>query len=165
MGATLIAHDDSLYVFGGIAFHPVFFFELFNDLWRFDIPTQTWTQLSNGVGPQARHMAMGATIDNGQLLIYGGERVEIDFTDFSITFPIDTTTWTWDIANSGWSEQTEGPLRNYSAFGDAGDSFIIFGGDAPGGETCSGSPFAQNTSNDTYTYDSESGWQTTDGSE
>lgn len=158
MGATMVTHKNSLYVFGGIAFHPVFFFELFNDLWKFDTTTQTWTELSTGVGPAPRHVAMGATIDDEQLLIFGGERVEIDFNDFSITFPIDTTTWTWDLDNGGWTQREDGPERNYSAFGDGGDNFIIFGGDSPGGEVCTGAPFAQNPTNDAFTYDPVEGW-------
>jgi len=158
MGATLVAHDDSLYVFGGIAFDPVYFFNLFNDLWRFHIPSQTWTKLSEGAGPAPRHVAMGATIKDEKLFIYGGERIEFDFSTFQITFPIDTTAWAWDLDNGGWTQLADGPERNYSAFGDGGDNFILFGGDSPGGEVCTGAPYAQNPTNDAFTYDPVSGW-------
>lgn len=158
MGATLVAHQDSLYLFGGIAYDPYVFFALFNDLWRYDIPTHTWTQLSDGVGPAPRHVAMGATIKDEKLFIYGGERIEIDFTTFQITFPIDTTAWAWDLDNGGWTQLDDGPEQNYSAFGDGGDNFILFGGDSPGGEICTGAPYAQNPTNMAYTYDPVAGW-------
>ena len=163
MGATLVAHEDSLYLFGGISFDfSIEFFVLHNDLWRFDIPSQTWTQLSDGEGPAARHMAMGATVANDQLLIYGGERMEFEFfPEFSISFPIDTSTWIWDIENGGWTQLADGPARNYGASGNNGDAMIMFGGDAAGGVTCAGSPFSQNTTNDLYTFSVETGWQPT----
>ena len=161
MGATLVAHEGSLFLFGGISFDfSIEFFVLHNDLWRFDIASQTWTQLSDGEGPAARHMGMGAIVENDKLLIYGGERVEVEFEpEFSIDFPIDTSTWIWDIEEGGWTQLADGPARNYGAVGNNGESMIMFGGDAAGGVSCSGSPFNQNTTNDLYTFSPESGWQ------
>ena len=161
LGATLVAHAGSLYLFGGISFDfDIEFFVLHNDLWRFNIASQTWTLLSDNAGPAPRHVAMGATIDDDKLLIYGGERIDVEFfPEFTIDFPIDTTTWIWDITNGGWTQLADGPARNYGAIGNNGDAVIMFGGDAAGGETCSGSPFAQNPTNDLYTFSLQSGWQ------
>lgn len=162
MGATLVAHEDSLYLFGGISFDfSIEFFVLHNDLWRFNTKSQTWTQLSDGTnGPAARHVAMGAIVEDDKLLIYGGERVEVEFfPEFSIEFPIDTSTWVWDIENGEWTQLADGPARNYGAVGNNGDALIMFGGDEAGGVTCAGSPFNQATTNGTFTFSVDSGWQ------
>ena len=161
MGATLVAHDGALYVFGGISFDfDIGFFVLHNDLWRFDIASGSWTQLSDGsTGPAARHMAMGAVVDDDKLLFYGGERIEVEFfPEFSIAFPIDTSTWIWDTTTNEWTQLADGPARNYGASGHNGTTMVMFGGDEAGGVTCAGSPFNQATTNDTFTFNLDSGW-------
>lgn len=159
LGATAVAAGDSVYVFGGIAFDPVNFFVLYNDLWRFDISEQQWTLLSDGVGPQPRHMAMAAIAKAGNLIIFGGERVELNPQTFEAAFPIDTSTWRWSRKHAKWQLLAEGPPRNYSGFAGYRGNLIVFGGDSAGGDECADADFAQNPSNDLFVFSSRFGWR------
>lgn len=156
-GAALVANGTDLYLFGGVA-PDGFLLTTYNDLWRFNTKTGVWTLLSDASGPDPRHMAMATVIDN-KLLVYGGERIEISFfPEFSIEFPIDQSTWTWDLKHGGWTRLADGPARNYSAFASKGDFAILFGGDAAGGVDCEAAPFAQNPTNDTFAFHPSCGW-------
>lgn len=156
-GAGMVADGTDLYVFGGVA--PAgFLLGTFNDLWRFNTVTGVWTLLSNETGPAPRRMAMVTVIDN-RLLVYGGERIEISFfPDFSIEFPIDQSTWTWNLKQGGWTQLADGPARNYSAFDSKGGVAILFGGEAASGVDCDAAPFAQNPTNHTFAFRPALGW-------
>ncbi|MEZ6124357.1 MAG: hypothetical protein R3C49_14460 [Planctomycetaceae bacterium] len=91
LGAMMVSDGKDLYVFAGV--QPFLsFFIMKNDLWKFDVSEQTWTQLSEGGGPAARHMAMGAVMDDRKLVVFGGEGFDL----LTFGFPIVTETWSWD---------------------------------------------------------------------
>jgi N-acetylneuraminic acid mutarotase len=49
-----VLHNDSVYIFGG-EFSTVHQFHHFKDLWKFNLKTTTWSEVScSGQGPTAR---------------------------------------------------------------------------------------------------------------
>lgn len=153
-GASMWAHGDKLYVFGGITQ----FFQFHNDLWTYDFGTNLWTLLSpeGAAGaPPGRHVAAsGKTLKQGKLTIYGGEA--LDFSTFE--FAILEDVWQFDIATGQWTDATPAPSkdlplhRNYGATALVGQRLYLHGGDIPGGSSGCGAPFPQNVSEEIWSY-------------
>jgi N-acetylneuraminic acid mutarotase len=155
-GALMIARQDDLFLFGGIANLSDSGYITHNDLWKFDTERMVWSLLSNNTGPKKKRIAMGGTIgleDDKKLLVYGGER----FVPLSWEFPIDRETWTWDIAKGAWTRNVDGPARNKGVFGTNTGGALMFGGDEEGGVVGCGAPFYQNPTNDLFYYDAQQG--------
>jgi N-acetylneuraminic acid mutarotase len=145
-----------LFVFGGVTSA----LETLNDMWRFDLETETWTQLiANGAAgsPPTRHEALNGQYPvNGKLTIYSGEHIDpFDPAFFSI--PGDT--WEYDIETNTWTDRTPAapnnvdPARNYGSAAVIGNAMYMHGGDIPGGSQGCGAPFPQNPSEELWRLD------------
>lgn len=138
---------DQLYVFGGVTAT----FETLNDLWVYDLTTETWTEvIPNGQAgsPPSRHEAQAGTIPvDGRLTVYGGEAVDLVGGAF---FDLLPDTWELDLATLTWTDVTPPPdrdiqpPRNYGSAVVVGESLYLHGGDIPGGSSGCGAPFEQN---------------------
>ena len=147
--------DETLYVFGGVTST----FETLNDLWAYDLPTNTWTLLHNGDedAPPTRHEAQAGTYAHGgALTVYGGEQVDLAGGAFFSTL---ADTWELDLASGSWRDVTPPPPddlqppRNYGSTAIIGDSLYVHGGDVPGGSSGCGAPFPQNPNDEVWRRD------------
>jgi Kelch motif protein len=146
---------NSLYVFGGVTST----LTTLNDLWRFDLDTEKWTQITpNGELPPTRHEALGGQYaHDDKLTIYSGEHIDpLDPAFFSI--PGDT--WEYNIASNTWMNRTPGtgetnvdPARNYGSAAIIGSALYMHAGDIPGGSQGCGAPFPQNPSDEMWKLD------------
>jgi N-acetylneuraminic acid mutarotase len=153
-GATMWVEDDVVYVFGGVTQ----FFEFKSDLWAYDFATDSWTELiADGLAtsPPGRHVAAsGARTPHGELTLYGGEA--LDFSTFE--FLILPDVWQLDLDTLVWTEVTPAPAedlpqhRNYSATEIIGQQLFAQGGDIPGGSDGCGAPFAQNVTDELWSF-------------
>lgn len=144
---------NQLYLFGGINA----FFGTMNDLWVYSLDSNTWSELipDGAAGsPPSRHEAMSGTrVQNGKLLIYGGETVDETFSFVTLN-----DTWAYSLADNTWENLTPAdpfnvdPPRNLAGAGVLGGNLYVQGGDMPGGES-GGSGFAQNVSNDLWKFE------------
>lgn len=83
-----IAHNDKLYIFGGT--NGV---DWFNDIWRFDPVTRTWTKLQcSGFVPEPRE-GHSASLVGDVIYVFGGRDIDgNDLGDLS-AFKISTSRW------------------------------------------------------------------------
>jgi len=73
-------------------------YDLFDDLWAFDLETDTWTELPNQDGPAARAMhTIGVSGD--VLYLYGGQ-----LTGSSTTYRPSSELWSYDLEGGTWTE-------------------------------------------------------------
>jgi len=143
---------DNLYYFGGTNK----FFQDSNQLWQFNIPSNTWTELKtqNEAGsPPPREAFIMRAFDD-KLIITQGEHFTgthyIDFTDV----------WLYDIPTNQFLNITPtgfNPpgISNTDSAAIIHNKLIIFGGDIPGGSPAGacGAPFSQNPTNITWSFD------------
>ncbi len=141
------------YLFGGITAEV----NTLNDLWRYDLASNRWTELiPNGspASPPSRHQAQSGSHSRfGKLVIYGGETLNGN------GFEILGDTWEYDLAGNRWTEITPlnssniQPPRNYGAAGIVGTNLYLQGGDLPGGVICCGASFPQNPTGELWRFD------------
>ena len=83
--ATWTVDDDgaSAYLFGGRDGKTTF-----DDLWRFDLATDTWTRLRPDSGPSARFGHSAAWVEGTGLVVFGGQRETAFFDDLWAYDPI-----------------------------------------------------------------------------
>lgn len=152
-GAAAWIAGDRIFVFGGIDST----FSTKNDLWKYDISNNSWTELiPNGAAgsPPARHVAQaGKRAKQGKLTLYGGEG------DALSGFAVLTDTWQYDIATNSWTNVTPmrpfdiDPHRNYGAAAIVDEVLALQGGDIPGGSSGCGAPFPQNPTEQLWKFD------------
>jgi len=152
-GPSMWIEGDRIYVFGGITS----FFQVLNDLWVYDLGTNTWTELiANGEpgSPPPRDSAQSGTQPvSDRLIIYGGESLNENFEFITLN-----DTWEFDLEDETWTELTpEAPLnidppRNLGASTLVGRNLYLHGGDVPGGEDC-GAVFLQNPTEELWRFD------------
>lgn len=145
---TVWRAGDQLYVFGGVEAG----FRTLNDLWRFDVSTRTWTQLSPhgapGSPPPRYSGAVTGEPWRGQVALYGGEA-----TTGQGGFVFLRDTWTLDLRTLAWRQVTPAPgedvdpPQNHGADALLGNGLLLAGGDQPGGTTGCGAQFNQNPTN------------------
>lgn len=106
-GHTAVPINNSMFIFGGSTG------SLLNDLWKYDLNTQTWSQASATGGPSARQEHASTSINN-TLFILGGVTSSVRSNQF---WQYNTTTQVWtQQANfnfSGISGATCVSLHNY----------------------------------------------------
>ena len=108
---------DNLYVFGGIIPGSAY-----NDTWKFDLTTNTWTQLStSGTTPVARRV-MDAIIYNNKLYIFGGINGSGTYINDLWELNLSTLTWTEIDDGTAPSARVEFRVALYN------DKMYLFGG-------------------------------------
>jgi N-acetylneuraminic acid mutarotase len=147
--------DGKMYIFGGVTST----FTTLNDLWVYNLNTNTWTQLiPNGApgSPPPRHEAQAGTVPaRGRLTLYGGEGID----PMSGGFVTLDDTWEFDLNTNTWSEVTPAPQnniqppRNYGAAAVIEGNLYLQGGDVPGGSSGCGAPFPQNPTEELWRFD------------
>lgn len=102
-----VQDDSRLYVFGG---SPDFDGPFQNDLWAFDLASDTWTQLAGG-GPSSPPTRFGAALyvtDSGIIMVAGHDSTDLgNINDL----------WTFDFGSESWTEVVRGDLLTGMAAG------------------------------------------------
>lgn len=162
-GSVLIG--DNIYVFSGVNSYT---FAASNDLYAFNIPSQTWTKIiPNSVLPHVRdgfimsNMKIGCT---DGFVVVGGEYASYVPYFHYVTL---NDAWFFNITSQEWI-QLDAPntpyISNVRSYGVLNNKLIVYGGEETGSvcpECCS--PFPQNPTNITRSFDPETGeWETLD---
>jgi N-acetylneuraminic acid mutarotase len=131
LGAEIVIKDDTLYLFGGYDKT----FKAHNDLWSYDLLTNTWQQLKKDDdpgSPSKRYIfRFELSPSREEIYIFGGNYRE--------TFTIQRNDlWKYNIASNSFTEivsekQTNITGRTHGAAALAGDRFLIAFGDIPDG--------------------------------
>jgi hypothetical protein len=101
-------------------------YTLYDDLWAYELATDTWTMLPAGATPRANHTAV---VVDDTLLVYGGN----ESTDGLAFLPLGDT-WAFDLASETWAQvqtSNDPPARLFHAAtaGPAGYMMVYGGGD------------------------------------
>ena len=120
--------------------------ELLNDMWQYDVAANIWTEITPQGAPEKVEFA--AFDFNSEVLWMAGG-TNVDQSGNSVD---SKSTWEYNYADNNWSQKTDGP-----AFTDGAAAFItvssssysvlVFGGSKDG-----------TALNDTWIYNSETGW-------
>jgi len=98
LGITLSVVGDAFYFFGGFDE----FFQGHNDMWKFDLIHNTWTQLiadsSSPSAPAGRYVYASVT-DAGRYYFFAGDTV-----DNGVQFAFTNDTWYYDFARNTYVE-------------------------------------------------------------
>lgn len=104
-------------------------YSVYGDLWRFDMATQTWTEMNpSGAAPSARvNHSMVWDSSRDQVVLFGGSEV----TGLNIAPKNDV--WVYDVASDTWLmlSDGEGPDARLSAattYDAQRDALIVFSG-------------------------------------
>jgi hypothetical protein len=136
LGAAMARHGNNVFLFGGIipksdgsCCH------FLNDMWKYSISQNTWTQISqSGTVPSPRGHA-GFLVHGGALYLQGGEG-GFDESDGSTTFTVEHGLWKYSINQNTWTlldeENPDVNQRESQLFNHVGSKLICFGGDTPG---------------------------------
>jgi N-acetylneuraminic acid mutarotase len=149
----LIFHNQKLYSFGGIR---SFDFTASNDLFKFDIPSNSWNQVLAANPPHPRDGFISAKMNIGctpVMVVIGGEYLsEFGFVRLGDAHYFNLTSEEWYTFN------LNAPLYidNVKSYGVIDNKLYIFSGEDEGsvGDVCC-SPFAQNPTNFTRVFDPE----------
>jgi len=155
--------NGKVYLFGGIANQ---FFTDRNDLWAYDIATNTWTNLipdGQPGSPPPRHSTQfrSSTFDN-KIYLYGGEVTATAFGTLEDTWVYDPALNTWTNITPPDNLNLDPAVNNFQGSTIVGTKFTIFGGEsdqdnfgAPG--LICGAPFSvaatQQPTNNTWVFD------------
>jgi hypothetical protein len=118
--------------------------EFYNDVWAFDLVTDTWSQVSAGGGPAPRYGAAGGVFDGHLLYVTHGFTNQGRYDD----------TWVFNTATNQWIQVTPGSNRPlprclHTAAMPNGHSLVLFGGCA--------SPIGPCPLEDTWVYEATNG--------
>lgn len=118
--------------------------EFYNDVWAFDLTTDTWSELLAQGGPVARYGAAGGVFDGNLLYVTHGFAQDGRYDD----------TWAFNTANDQWIQVTPGgtlpiPRCLHAAAMPTGSSLVLFGGCGSPGPCPLG---------DTWRYNAGGGW-------
>jgi hypothetical protein len=107
--------------------------QLVDDLWRFDVSTRVWSQVSTGNAPGARARYAAALDSKRNRIVYFG-----GFKGTAAHPPLDAQVWSLDVASSTFTQlmpSGTGPgtrVGHRMVYDAAGDRVLLFGGDAKG---------------------------------
>jgi len=152
---NIVLIDDNIYLFGGVVNK---FFTEKNDLWAYNIPTNTWTQLigNNVAGSPTKrdafYMEPVSINDQSGFIVSMGETFNGlgGFADLS-------DLWFYSIDSNTYRNIS--PANNPNIANSAimavvrrDRDLVIFGGDIPGGARGCHAPFNQDPTNTTWTF-------------
>lgn len=143
--------SETLYVFGGATVANDFSaFNFFDDTWKFEFDTNTWTELTStaGTAPSARAGSGCALVDD-ELFLFSGNQSTFQPTNDLWKFSLDTETWTEVQPSDGSTDPTRPADRSVSNMAPIPDEdqFIVSGGDS-----FSGGPTNPVTQEDVWVY-------------
>jgi len=124
---SAVIYQNKMYVFGGFSGD-----EYLNDLFEFDMETETWTDISSfckGDIPTARSRFCASVHDNCMYILGGWNKVGY-FDDF-YSYNFDTRVWT-NLTN----EKFKIPCISQYSMATDGNFFYIFGGFCAEEKTC-----------------------------
>jgi len=104
-----VLFNDKIIIFGGVSYNDDGSVDAYyNDIWQYDIPSQTWTELESENGPEARSGSF-AVIYNDKMIVYGGSAF-IDNDDNTDFYDL----WQYNIEDQTWEElqSTDDPLQS-----------------------------------------------------
>ena len=124
-------------------------YTLHDDLWAFDLATDTWTELPSENGPR-RRVTHSLVVSGDQLLVYGGNS-----TESSTSYVPMNDVWSYDLNDNTWTELSTDAAagkRHFqgTAISDDGEKMFVYGG---GDENAYTGPFF----GDLWAYRVESG--------
>ena len=130
-GRVAVAHDtmrERMLVFGGRSETPTGAFENYNDVWAFDLASDTWSQVTTaGTPPSARSSAVaGYDAARDRLLVFGGNTSTngLAFVPAGDTFSLDLVSGVWtEIGSVGPS-----PRLHHAGVMHEQAGFVVFGG-------------------------------------
>lgn len=132
-GRALVAADaDAVWLFGGrwrASGSSSGDYTMYDDLWRFDVSTELWTEIDVPAGPRGRaDGAMTYDAATHQLILFGGN-ASPDGTFFEA---LDDT-WIFDIATETWREvatpaRPSPRLYHAQTFDASRGTMVIYGG-------------------------------------
>ncbi|MGF1468489.1 MAG: Kelch repeat-containing protein [Sandaracinaceae bacterium] len=148
------AHDtarDRMLVFGGRVPDPGVGFQNFDDLWAYDLGTDTWRSVpTRGIGPSPRSSAIAAyDADRDRLIVFGGNvstsAFSLQGTSSGYALDLESGEWT-EIAPTG---DAPGP-RLFHGSVVAGDRLYVYGGTPSFGGPFYGDLWALDLTTDTW---------------
>ena len=102
-------------------------YSLFDDLWSFDLETNSWTELPSADGPRAR-VAHSMVVSGDHLLVYGGNA-----TGSATTYAPMADVWSYDLNDRAWTRlDDDAPAGNRhfqaTAISEDGAKMFVYGG-------------------------------------
>jgi hypothetical protein len=102
-------------------------YEVLDDIWAFDLSTDTWTELPSSGGPAARH-SHATWVSGGKLYVYAGNG-----SNDGAFYQALPDMWSYDLASGTWTElESSSPagtriFPGYAAAAD-GSQLYVYGG-------------------------------------
>jgi hypothetical protein len=94
-----------------------------NQVWSYNIPSSTWTELPNNGTPPPAIAGQSAVLSGGNMIIFGGDNTSGTSYNSVYSYNLSTETWSQLTSASGPS------IRAYSGTAyDGNGNMIIFGG-------------------------------------
>ena len=100
-------------------------YTVFDDLWAYELATDTWTELAKGPSPRSNHVA---AIVGNRLVVHGGNA-----SSNGLVFDPLGDTWAFDLDAETWSQVTtsnDPPARLFhsATVGPDDASLVVYGG-------------------------------------
>ncbi len=112
---------DICILFGGIGDNNIFF----QDTWKYDYDTNTWTELFPSSSPSSRTKGfMAYDIESDQVIWFGGYGPDLNLLDETWSYNLDENNW----VNRTTSVAPQGRQRNPMMYDEESDRVILFGG-------------------------------------
>ena len=122
--------SDIVILFGGFYYPDSTHSTFYNDIWAYNIPNQTWLQLSDQNGPSARNGHSAVNIGQ-QVLLFGGYT-----QNYLSNGGFSNELWLYDFSDQTWYQPSQGDYgspdpRAYHVAGVSDTFMLIFGGNTP----------------------------------
>lgn len=122
-GHRCCSDEGNVYVFGG--YSPHHHHELFQELWRFNISTRTWTLMPT-TGPFPTEVASSCVIlDKGNLIVFGGSGVPFGMCNSNKLHICSLKTLQWFDFSERFSEHAEDGREDVSPIAGYGQSMVL----------------------------------------
>jgi len=122
MGMAYVPTNGSLYLFGGTNGGSTYY----HNLYRYNISTSTWSDISQGVPNNEANPAMVYMRSSNSIYMFGGAESDITFSKIMYKYNITTATWT--NLNSGVGTAPKNQSYSNIFYRSKDDSIYVFGG-------------------------------------
>ncbi len=85
--------DDKVMIFGGYSYYPDTPTETVNDTWIYDLSENTWTEIHTDIKPQKRKLFQMSKLEDGKVLVFGGDYESHFYADDTWIFDFETLSW------------------------------------------------------------------------